>query len=80
MDFADAMAQSTKNTGATSSPSPASATAAPAPPPPPPAPPASVFEISNDTPATSSDTNKGGIGAVFAELNQGENITKGLKK
>lgn len=80
MDFADAMAQSTKNTGATSSPSPASATAAPAPPPPPPAPPASVFEISNDTPATSSDANKGGIGAVFAELNQGENITKGLKK
>ncbi|CAI4978392.1 AVN_HP_G0025800.mRNA.1.CDS.1 [Saccharomyces cerevisiae] len=74
------MAQSTKNTGATSSPSPASATAAPAPPPPPPAPPASVFEISNDTPATSSDANKGGIGAVFAELNQGENITKGLKK
>ncbi|KAJ1542654.1 adenylate cyclase-binding protein [Saccharomyces cerevisiae] len=47
---------------------------------PPPAPPASVFEISNDTPATSSDANKGGIGAVFAELNQGENITKGLKK
>lgn len=84
MDFADAMAQSTKNTLARSAPASTAASAsgsvAPAPPPPPPAPPASVFEISNDAPSTADNANKDGIGAVFAELNQGENITKGLKK
>lgn len=42
------------------------------PPPPPPAPPASFFE----EPAQKA----GGMGAVFADLNQGENITSGLKK
>lgn len=45
------------------------------PPPPPPAPPASVFEVKEDTGAP-----KGGIDAVFSELNKGEGITKGLKK
>ena len=45
-------------------------------PPPPPPPPAAVFEINND----SSPVEKAGIGAVFAELNQGTDITKGLKK
>lgn len=45
------------------------------PPPPPPAPPAAVFEVKSEPAQQSS-----GIGAVFAELNQGENITKGLKK
>lgn len=47
------------------------------PPPPPPAPPASVFEVKDDSQAKAGS---GGIDAVFAELNQGENITKGLKK
>lgn len=47
----------------------------PPPPPPPPAPPAAVFEVKSEPPQQS-----GGIGAVFAELNQGEDITKGLKK
>lgn len=42
------------------------------PPPPPPAPPASFFE----EPAEKS----GGMGAVFADLNKGQNITSGLKK
>lgn len=42
------------------------------PPPPPPAPPASLF----DEPAQQP----GGITAVFADLNKGENITSGLKK
>lgn len=50
--------------------------AVPPPPPPPPAPPASVFEADASTPTESSS----GIGAVFAEINQGENITKNLKK
>ncbi|KAK9468501.1 adenylate cyclase associated N terminal-domain-containing protein [Lipomyces arxii] len=51
--------------------------AAPAPgppPPPPPPPPASVFQVATE-PAPA-----GGIGAVFAELNQGEAITSKLKK
>lgn len=47
-----------------------------APPPPPPPPPASVFEVNEQ----SKEQESGGIGAVFAELNQGENITKSLKK
>ena len=48
------------------------------PPPPPPAPPASVFEVKSDssTPATTGS----GMDAVFAELNKGEDITRGLKK
>lgn len=44
----------------------------PPPPPPPPAPPASLFEETSQQP--------GGISAVFADLNKGENITSGLKK
>ncbi|KAL3239387.1 adenylate cyclase-binding protein [Nakaseomyces bracarensis] len=60
----------------------AAAPAAPAPasggpPPPPPPPPASVFEVKSDDQAKPAAS---GIDAVFAELNQGENITKGLKK
>ncbi|SCV02885.1 LAME_0H05996g1_1 [Lachancea meyersii CBS 8951] len=50
------------------------ASAAAPPPPPPPAPPASVFQA-QETPAP-----KGGFDAVFSELNQGEDITKSLKK
>ncbi|GMM29354.1 adenylate cyclase-binding protein [Martiniozyma asiatica (nom. inval.)] len=49
---------------------------APPPPPPPPPPPADLF--TSDEPV--SDTSSGGMGAVFADLNKGENITKGLKK
>lgn len=41
-----------------------------APPPPPPPPPS----------AAPSGTSSGGIGAVFAELNRGEDVTKGLRK
>ncbi|QLG74192.1 hypothetical protein HG535_0G00760 [Zygotorulaspora mrakii] len=48
------------------------------PPPPPPPPPAAVFEVKDD--AKNSATKSEGLDAVFAELNQGENITKGLKK
>lgn len=77
-DFAEAY-NAAKN-GGSSAASQTEAPAAPAPaagspPPPPPPPPASVFEVKDDKPAPSS-----GIDAVFAELNQGENITKGLKK
>lgn len=41
------------------------------PPPPPPPPPADLF---------APDANEGGMTAVFADLNKGEDITKGLKK
>lgn len=51
------------------------APAAGGPPPPPPPPPASVFQVSSEPAAPS-----GGIGAVFAEINQGASVTAGLKK
>lgn len=69
IEFKDAI-KDLASTPATSAP----AGGAGAPPPPPPPPPASVFETKEEP------ENTGGIGAVFAELNQGENITKGLKK
>lgn len=79
-EFVDAVAtfdSSQGDTQLTSSESKSEITAgSPPPPPPPPAPPSSVFEVKKEQPAQSS----GGIDAVFAELNQGENITKGLKK
>lgn len=58
------------------SPSTAEKSSGAPPPPPPPAPPASVFEAQSSPQSESSS----GIGAVFAEINQGEDITKGLKK
>ncbi|CCK72017.1 adenylate cyclase-binding protein KNAG_0I02310 [Huiozyma naganishii CBS 8797] len=79
VELSDAIAQ-TSGTPDASEAAPATGSGAP-PPPPPPAPPASVFEVkaeSKDQPAASSSA--GGIDAVFAELNQGEDITKGLKK
>lgn len=57
-------------------PSPEKSSGGPPPPPPPPAPPASVFEAQSSPPTEPS----GGIGAVFAEINQGQDIAKGLKK
>ncbi|SMN18384.1 similar to Saccharomyces cerevisiae YNL138W SRV2 CAP (cyclase-associated protein) subunit of adenylyl cyclase complex [Maudiozyma saulgeensis] len=48
------------------------------PPPPPPPPPAAVFEIKDD--ATTAKDEGAGMGAVFQQLNQGSDITKGLKK
>lgn len=56
---------------------PAPAPTAGGPPPPPPPPPANIFADDGKSPATSST---GGLDAVFSELNQGEDITKGLKK
>ncbi len=53
-----------------------------APPPPPPPPPASVFVAGGAETSTqgSDDSGKTGMNAVFSELNQGESITKNLKK
>ncbi|KAF8652694.1 hypothetical protein AX16_004198 [Volvariella volvacea WC 439] len=53
----------------------ASAPPAPAPPPPPPPPPPAPA-----APPAAQPTSGGGIAAVFAELNKGEEITKGLRK
>ncbi|OBA23650.1 hypothetical protein METBIDRAFT_30087 [Metschnikowia bicuspidata var. bicuspidata NRRL YB-4993] len=44
------------------------------PPPPPPAPPANLFD------EASKPENSGGLGAVFADLNKGSDVTAGLKK
>ncbi|OEJ88575.1 Adenylyl cyclase-associated protein [Hanseniaspora osmophila] len=55
----------------------ASGNASGPPPPPPPPPPASVFEVEKET---SKAPESQGMNAVFASLNQGENITAGLKK
>lgn len=77
MEFKDALKGTTTTAkSAPSAPAPPVTSGGPPPPPPPPAPPAAVFEVKNDEAAPAGD----GIGAVFAELNQGENITKGLKK
>lgn len=65
-----------KNSSSPATPPAAGSSGAPPPPPPPPAPPASVFEADASAPGGSSS----GIGAVFAEINQGEDITKSLKK
>lgn len=59
--------------GSHSTPAPVAAGGAPPPPPPPP--PAAVFEVKAE-----QEEQSGGLDAVFAQLNQGENITKGLKK
>ncbi|KAI5969692.1 SRV2 [Candida margitis] len=50
------------------------------PPAPPPPPPASFFEESAAPSSTTGDTSEGGMNAVFAQLNQGSNVTSGLKK
>lgn len=57
-------------------PAPAAGGSAP-PPPPPAALPADLFK---DTGAESKEAPSGGMGAVFADLNKGENITSSLKK
>lgn len=79
-DFANSVAQA-KDTGAANpalAPASGTTSGGAPPPPPPPAPPASVFEANSE--AAQASGSSGGIDAVFAELNQGENITKGLKK
>ncbi|KAG2730807.1 hypothetical protein G9P44_005956 [Scheffersomyces stipitis] len=63
------------DSSSSSAAAPGAAGGAPPPPPPPPPPPASLFDDSKPKEAPA-----GGINAVFAELNQGENITSGLKK
>ena len=53
------------------------AVSAGAPPPPPPPPPAAAPTTPAPTPAPA---NGGGVTAVFADLNRGEDVTKGLRK
>ncbi|GEQ69355.1 hypothetical protein JCM33374_g3026 [Metschnikowia sp. JCM 33374] len=48
-----------------------------APPPPPPPPPANLFDESSSSGSTEK---AGGLGAVFADLNKGSDVTAGLKK
>ncbi|KAG0669934.1 hypothetical protein C6P45_003098 [Maudiozyma exigua] len=74
--FTDAMKQFGSEVAA---PVATPAPAAGGPPPPPPPPPAAVFEVNDNTAATTSNED-GSMDAVFKQLNQGADITKGLKK
>lgn len=81
IDFTEALSQFSSDTEAedkTGAPTPGLAPAAGGPPPPPPPPPAAVFEINADVTPTKDEG--GSMGAVFQQLNQGADITKGLKK
>lgn len=60
-------------------PPPPPAGGLPPPPPPPPGPPP-VLQINSEEKAAAPATAAGGFGAVFSELNQGEAVTKGLRK
>lgn len=82
--FTDAMKQFSSEVAAPA-PAPAASaapvSAAGGPPPPPPPPPAAVFEINDNAAAAApSASEDGNMDAVFKQLNQGADITKGLKK
>lgn len=67
--------QPTLNPPESTTSAPAPSASGPPPPPPPPPPPSNLYEdIAPPAPAT------GGLNAVFSQLNQGEDITKSLKK
>lgn len=76
--FAEVVSQQTESAAKNSSSASGSAGGA-APPPPPPPPPATFFDDTEKDSGNPSPAS-GGINAVFAELNQGANITSGLKK
>ncbi|RDL33770.1 Adenylyl cyclase-associated protein [Venustampulla echinocandica] len=69
--------QQSQSNGPTSKLPPPGAGAPPPPPPPGPPPPPARFD---DVPKPAPAANSSGIGAVFNELNQGEAVTKGLRK
>ncbi|KAK0645593.1 putative adenylyl cyclase-associated protein [Cercophora newfieldiana] len=66
-----------KSLSAAPSAPPAPSAGGPPPPPPPPPGPPPVLQINE---VKAEPTPSGGLGAVFSELNQGEAVTKGLKK
>ena len=80
-EFKDYMAKfsSSESSAPVAAPAAPAAPSAGGPPPPPPPPPAAVFEIKEDAQASTAGTSDG-MGAVFQQLNQGADITKGLKK
>ncbi|KZT28536.1 hypothetical protein NEOLEDRAFT_1129357 [Neolentinus lepideus HHB14362 ss-1] len=59
---------------------PSGSSAAPAAPAPPPPPPPAAPAPPPPPPATNGAPSGGGLGAVFADLNRGEEVTKGLRK
>jgi adenylyl cyclase-associated protein len=75
IDAADALKQANTN-DVSAPPAPPSPSAGGPPPPPPPPPPLPVFDV----PVTGGTTAGGDMNEVFNALNQGENVTKGLKK
>ncbi len=67
------------NAAPSAAPAPAPAAGGPPPPPPPPPPgPPPVLKINEQKAPDAAPA--GGFGAVFSELNQGEGVTKGLRK
>lgn len=77
-----APAEAAKNVSTTA---PAASAGGPPPPPPPPGPPP-MFDVTSSgpppppAPAPTSGTGAAGLGAVFADLNKGDAVTKGLRK
>ena len=66
------------SSAAAPAPAPAGGAAAPPPPPPPPPGPPPVLKIDEQKPEPGPAAT--GLGAVFSELNRGEEVTKGLRK
>ncbi|KAF4125321.1 adenylyl cyclase-associated protein [Geosmithia morbida] len=71
-----------KALAAQSAPPSTSALAGGAPPPPPPPPPGPppILDIKTEVSAPTPSTSSSGFGAVFSDLNKGEDVTKGLRK
>lgn len=68
------------NAAPSAAPAPAPAAGGPPPPPPPPPPPGPPPVLKINEQAAPAAAPAGGFGAVFSELNQGEGVTKGLRK
>lgn len=81
-----APAEAAKSVGAASGPPapPTAGAGGPPPPPPPPPGPPPLFDITSagppPPPAPSGGSSSAGLGAVFADLNKGDAVTKGLRK
>ncbi|KAL7933819.1 adenylate cyclase associated N terminal domain-containing protein [Trichoderma chlorosporum] len=80
---ADEVAKSLDSSNATQQPPASSAPStggAPPPPPPPPPGPPPILDIPVQSAAPAAAAPAGGFGAVFSELNRGEDVTRGLRK
>ena len=72
--------ENTPTISASAGPPPPPPAAGGLPPPPPPPGPPPVLQIKEEAAPAAASTSTSGFGAVFDELNQGENVTRGLRK